>query len=144
MTDDTARRAILTDDAPRPVAQFSPGLSLHGITQVSGQGPLDAATGTVQHPDDIAAQTQLTLHNVSAILDAGGLSFADVAMVRVYLAERAHFGAMNAAYDAFMREQLGSIVPPARTTLIVGLPLEGMLVEIDALAVVSASARRGE
>lgn len=132
---DSRRRAHRADDTPAPLAYFSPGLSLRGVTQISGQGPLDPTTGEIMHPGDIAGQTRLTLGNVEKVLHAAGRGFADVVMVRVYLSDRRDFTAMNAVFDEVLRTALGEQAPPARTTVIVGLPLEGMLVEIDALAV---------
>lgn len=130
------RTAIVTPHAPVPLARFSQGVRAHGIVQVSGQGPLDPATGEVIHLGDVAAQTRQTLALVKAILAEGGAGVADVVMFRVFLTDRAHFAAMNAAYEEFIAAEVGDGVAPARTTLMVGLPLEGMLVEIDALAVV--------
>ena len=92
-----------------------------------------------QHPGDVAAQTIQTLRNVEAILAAGGASFADVLMLRVYLSTRDDFAAMNDAYGAFLAERVGpEEVLPCRTTVMVELPREEMLVEIDALAVLSS------
>jgi 2-iminobutanoate/2-iminopropanoate deaminase len=129
--------AIHTDSAPAPAHTFSQGVRKGPILQVSGQGPVDPATGEYLYPGDVAAQTTRTLQNVEAILQAGGASFADVVMLRVYLTTRADFAAMNDAYGSFLQERLGDAVLPSRTTVMVELPREEMLVEIDALAVVS-------
>lgn len=129
--------AITTSTAPAPSYAFSPGIRIdgvHSILQVSGQGPIDPTNGLYQHPGDVTAQTLLTLANVQAVLQAGGATFADVIGVRVYLTDRAHFGEMNDAYAQFMQTALGEHPPPARTTVMVGLPHQDMLVEIDALA----------
>lgn len=128
------RAAVRTDLTPAPLSSFSQGVRIGDLVQVSGQGPLDPVSGEVQHVGDIAAQTTLTLMHVESLLRAGGASFADVVMVRVYLTTRDHFAGMNASYERYMAERITDGVPPARTTVMVGLPLEGMLVEIDALA----------
>ncbi|GAA1722710.1 Rid family hydrolase [Isoptericola hypogeus] len=107
------------------------------LLQVSGQGPVDPATNEYLYPGDVAAQTTRTLRNVEAVLAGGGANLADVVMLRVYLTTRADFAAMNDAYGAFLAERLGpDAVLPARTTVMVELPREEMLVEIDALAVI--------
>ncbi len=111
-----------------PRRQHRPGLR--------PKGPLNPETGQVIYLGDIAAQTRQTLNLVKAILAEGGASIGDVVMFRVFLTDRANFAAMNAAYEEFMAEENRRRRLPARTTLMVGLPLEGMLVEIDALAVV--------
>lgn len=128
---------ITTDQAPAPAAAYSQGVVRNGFLQVSGQGPFDPATNEVVAAGDVAAQTTRALENVEAIVKAGGAAMADVVMLRVYLASRDDFAAMNEAYGSFMSARLGSDdTPPCRTTVIVGLPGEDMLVEIDALAVV--------
>jgi reactive intermediate/imine deaminase len=123
---------IVTDQAPPALPVFSQGVRKGPLFAVSGQGGMDPATG--QWPVDVAAQTTQTLHNVRAILVAGGATFDDVVMLRVYLTTRDDFAAMNAAYDAFMAEHVPGGILPARTTVFVALPLPEMLVEIDALA----------
>jgi len=131
----TTRSAIVTDRAPAPAHTFSQGVRTGQILQVSGQGPVDPDTNEYLYPGDVAKQTEQTLRNVEAILRAGGASFDDVVMLRVYLTDRAHFATMNEAYGAFVSARVSSGVLPARTTVMVGLPREEMLVEIDALAV---------
>ncbi|MFI5954326.1 RidA family protein [Cryptosporangium sp. NPDC051539] len=130
------RTAISTDRAPAPAHTFAQGVRKGPMLQVSGQGPVDPATNEYLHPGDVAKQTEQTLRNVEAILTAGGASFDDVIMLRVYLTDRAHFATMNEAYGEFVSSRVTSGVLPARTTVMTGLPREEMLVEIDALAVV--------
>jgi reactive intermediate/imine deaminase len=131
----STKRPIVTPLAPAPRPMFSQGVRSGPLLQVSGQGGAHPETGAFA--DDVAAQTTQTLRNVHAILEAGGASFDDVIMLRVYLTDRAHFGAMNEAYAAFVTAASPGGILPARTTVFVGLPLPEMLVEIDALAVVA-------
>lgn len=130
----TDKQAVTTTNAPTPAAAFSQGVRKGGILQVSGQGPQDPVTGEYLHDGDVAAQTTRTLENLRGIVEAGGASFEDVVSLRVFLTERAHFGAMNEAYNAFVRAHVPSGIYPARTTVFVGLPRPEMLVEIDCLA----------
>ena len=131
------RTAIVTADAPAPAHTFSQGVKRGPFLQVSGQGPVDPATGEYLFPDDVAAQTTRTLQNVEAILAAGGATFDDVMVLRVYLTKREDFAIMNEAYGAFIAPRVASGVLPARTTVFTGLPRAEMLVEIDALAVLA-------
>ncbi|MFC7374702.1 MULTISPECIES: RidA family protein [unclassified Brachybacterium] len=131
----TDRRAVATADAPAPAHTFSQGVQRGPFLQVSGQGPVDPATGDYIHAGDVAAQTTRTLSNIEAILAAGGAGFDDVMMLRVYLTRREDFAAMNEAYGEFVGNRCASGVLPARTTVFTGLPREEMLVEIDAFAV---------
>jgi reactive intermediate/imine deaminase len=122
------KTAITTPDAPDPVASYSQAIRKGNILQVAGQGPVDPATGEFAGAT-IGEQTRQVLANIRAILRAAGSDFDDVVMMRVYLRDGADFPGMNEVY--------GSVIPapfPARTTVYVGLPA-GMLVEIDALAV---------
>lgn len=131
----TSRQQIRATDAPAPAHTFSQGVAKGGLLQVSGQGPQDPATGAYVHAGDVAAQTTRTLENVLAVLRAAGAGLDDVLMLRVYLARREDFAAMNEAYGAFVERHCPSGVFPGRTTVVTGLPREEMLVEIDALAV---------
>ncbi|MFJ3394374.1 RidA family protein [Leifsonia aquatica] len=133
----TDRTAVSTTDAPAPAHTFSQGVRRGPFLQVSGQGPVDPATNEYLHPGDVKAQTIRTLQNVEAILAAGGATFDDVMMLRVYLTTRDDFGLMNEAYGEFVGARVASGVLPARTTVFTGLPREEMLVEIDALAVLA-------
>ncbi|MFL6113694.1 MAG: RidA family protein [Catenulispora sp.] len=132
-----AKTEIRTDGAPAPAWVFSQGVRKGPILQVSGQGAQDPVSGEYVGRGDVKAQTTRTLENVKAVVEAGGGSFDDVVMVRVYLTTREHFAAMNEAYAEFIEENLGEgAVKPCRTTVFVELPQEPMLVEIDAMAVV--------
>lgn len=131
----TEKRAIRTAAAPAPAHAFPQGVRKGPLLTVSGQGPVDPASGAYLHPGDVRAQTRLTLENVAAILEAGGAHMGDVMTLRVYLADRADFAAMNEVYEAFLTEKTPQGVPfPTRTTVICTLPRAEMLVEIDALA----------
>ena len=131
----TDRIALSTTDAPAPAHTFSQGVKRGPFLQVSGQGPVDPTTNEYLHPDDVKAQTVRTLQNVEAILAAGGATFDDVMMLRVYRTKREDFPLMNDAYGEFVGSRVTSGVLPARTTVFTGLPRAEMLVEIDALAV---------
>ncbi|GAB3249047.1 RidA family protein [Kineosporia babensis] len=129
------RTAVTTTDAPAPAHTFSQGVRKGNVLQVSGQGPVDPTTNEYLHPGDVKAQTIQTLRNVHAILTAGGATFDDVIMLRVYLTTRNDFPAMNEAYGEYILQHCESGILPSRTTVMTELPREEMLVEIDALAV---------
>jgi len=131
------KTVISTPDAPAPMPVFSQGVRKGNILQVSGQGSVDPESGEFVFEGDVKAQTTRVLQNIEAILKAGGATFDDVVMLRVYLTTRDHFVPMNDAYAEFVGTRTPSGVLPSRTTVFTGLPLEPMLVEIDALAVLS-------
>ncbi len=122
------KTAIVTTDAPSPVASYSQAVLKGNILQVAGQGPADPETGQFAGKT-ITAQTRQVMRNIQAILEAAGATFDDVMMMRVYLTDTSHFAEMNEVYSTFVKAPF-----PARTTVFVTLP-PGMLVEIDALAV---------
>ena len=119
------RRAFTTDEASPPVAAYSQGIAGAGLVFTAGQGGHDPVTGEL--PEGIDAQTRRALQNVEAILHAGGSSYASALKISVFIADRADYAAMNAAYDEFMPD-----TPAVRTTVQAGLG-KGMLVEIDAI-----------
>ncbi|WP_436737026.1 RidA family protein [Streptomyces sp. BBFR102] len=120
-----------------PPARFSHGVRKGNILQVAGQvGFLPAVEGRAPTPagPTLREQTLQTLANVKAILEEAGAGWDDVMMMRVYLTDTGHFAELNEIYDQYFAEQDLQAPPAARTTVYVGLP-EGLLVEIDALAV---------
>lgn len=137
MSDQTAKTAVVPATHAAPPAKFSHGVRKGNILQVAGQvGFLPAVAGeapTVAGPT-LREQTLQTLANVKSVLEAGGASWDDVMMIRVYLTDVAHFAEMNEIYNAYFEEQNLKDAPAARTTVYVGLPA-GLLIEIDALAV---------
>ena len=126
---------VSTPNAPAPAHVFHQGVRKGPFVQVSGQGPVDPASGEYLFPGDVAAQTTRTLENVRAIIEASGATFDDVMMLRVYLTDRDHFGIMNEAYGEFVALHCPGGVLPTRTTVFTGLPRAEMLVEIDAFAI---------
>ncbi|MCH0560718.1 RidA family protein [Streptomyces sp. MUM 16J] len=134
MTDKTA---ITPNTHTIPPAKFSHGVRKGNILQVAGQvGFLPAEGGRPLTPagPTLREQTLQTLANVKAVLEEGGASWDDAMMIRVYLTDVDHFAEMNDVYDAYFEEQRLTRPPAARTTVYVGLPA-GLLIEIDALAV---------
>lgn len=121
------KEAICTEAGPTPVGPYSQAVRAGGFLFVAGQGPLDPATREL--PVGIEAQTRQVLRNIAAILDAGGCTLDDVVKVTVHLADIGQFAAFNAVYGEYFREPY-----PVRTT--VGSQLPGILVEIDAIALV--------
>lgn len=131
------RRALVPADARTPDLPFSTGIRVGNTVQASGQVAVDLASGEFLFPGDVGAQTRRTLENLQAVLAAGEATFDDVVMLRVYLTTGDHFAAMNEAYAQFMAQACSSGVFPCRTTVVVGLPQPDLLIEMDALAVLS-------
>ena len=135
----TGKEVIATSAAPAPSWSFHQGLRRGPFIQISGQGPQDPDSGAYLYPGDVAAQTIRTLENVRAVVEAAGANFDNIMMLRVYLTCRDHFAQMNEAYGAYVRQHCPSGVYPCRTTVMVELPREEMLVEVDAFAMVDST-----
>lgn len=121
---------VVTDNAPKAVGPYSQAQCCSAIctTYISGQLPIDPKTGRM--PDTIEAQTEQSLENLKAILEAKNLTFDNVAKTTVLLADINDFAAMNGVYAKYFTENL-----PARVCFqVAALPM-GAKVEIDAIAV---------
>lgn len=123
-----SKQQITTTSGAPPAGAYSQGLRAGDFIFVSGQGPLDPATGKVVG-ETIEEQTARTLDNIQAILEAGGATLADVVKVSAHLSDLALFADYNRVYARYFPDP-----KPARTT--VGSQLNGILVEIDAIAYV--------
>lgn len=122
------KRIVRTTNAPQPIGPYSQGTMGGGFLFVSGQGAIDPKSGQLVG-SDIEAQTKQTLMNVRNIIEASGLSLADVVKISIFLRSMDDFKKMNEVYKSFFAEN-----PPARTTIEAKLPLPNMLVEVDAIA----------
>lgn len=122
------RNPVTTDKAPRPIGPYSQAIVEGDLLFLAGQGPLDPATGDEQL-GDIGAQTQRTLDNIRAILEAAGSSMDKVIRCNVYLKDIADFAAMNAVYARAFTTPY-----PARTTIQAGALPGGIAVEIECVA----------
>lgn len=122
-------RAVTSERAPRPVGPYSQAVVCGEWIFVSGQIPLDPASGKPVE-GEIEAQTERVLANLRAVLEEAGASLAHVVRTTVYLADLADFQRMNAVYA----RHFTATPAPARSTIQAArLPL-GARVEIDAIA----------
>ena len=119
---------IHTPNAPAAIGPYSQAVQAGNMLFVSGQIPIDPATGAFAG-DDIVTQTRQSLTNVQNILAAAGYTCADVVKTTVLLADIADFAAMNAVYAEFFTGDC-----PARACFAVKDLPKGALVEIEAIA----------
>ncbi len=119
---------IATPDAPAAIGPYSQAIRSGGLVFLSGQIPLDPATGQLV-PGDVVAQAERVLQNLGAILAAAGLGFGHVVRTTIFLADLAHFAAVNDVYARHFATPF-----PARVTVQVAALPRGALVEIDAIA----------
>jgi 2-iminobutanoate/2-iminopropanoate deaminase len=123
------RTGIATSGAPQAIGPYSQAVQMGNLVFVSGQIPVDPATGQVVD-GDIAAMTRRVLDNVGAVLAEAGASFGHVARTSVYLADMNDFAAMNAVYGEYF-----SAPAPARSTVEVARLPKDVRIEIDVIAV---------
>ncbi len=122
------KKVINTPDAPKAVGPYSQAIETNGTIYISGQIPVNPATGAI--PESIEEQTTQSLENIGAILKAAGCTYDNVVKTTVLLDDMNNFAAMNAIYAKYFEKDM-----PARACYQVAkLPL-GVKVEIESIAV---------
>ena len=124
------RTAVSSDRAPSALGPYSQAIVANGFVFCSGTAGIDPETGII--PDGIEAQTEQSLRNLAAVLEAVGASMADLVKTTIFYADVADFALLNEVYARHMPDP-----PPARSAPAnVKLP-RGLLVSIEAIAVMS-------
>jgi len=126
------RQAVSTPAAPRAIGPYSQAIRAGSLLFVSGQIPIDPATGDLV-AGDIAAQTRRVFENLKAILAEAGASFDHVVRTTVYLADMNDFAAMNEVYGTYF-----SSPAPARATVQAARLPKDARIEIDLIAALDA------
>ena len=120
-------KTISTTKAPAAIGPYSQAKLVNGMLYVSGQIPVDPATGEVAG-SDIAAQAEQSFKNVGAILAEAGTSFDKVVKTTCFIAEMADFAAFNAVYEKYFTSK------PARSCVAVKALPKNVLCELEAIA----------
>lgn len=123
------RVTIHTTAAPAAIGPYAQAIAAGPYLFASGQIALDPATGQLVN-GDAAAQTRQVMANVTAVLAAAGLAFADVVKTTIFLTDMADFAAVNAVYGGCFE---GGPVPARSTVAVAALP-RGSAVEIEVVA----------
>lgn len=119
---------VNTQNAPAAIGPYSQATKAGNYLFVSGQLPIDPLTGEFAG-SDITAQTQQSLKNLKAIVEASGMNIEDIVKVVVYLCDMNNFAAMNAVYSTVFTSNY-----PARVAIEVARLPKDALVEIEATA----------
>jgi len=122
------KQIINTPNAPAAIGPYSQAVRAGDLLFISGQIPLDPASGTVVE-GDVTVQTTRVLENVKAILTAAGTDFSKVVKTTVFLQNMGDFAAMNAVYGTYYAQDC-----PARSAVEVGRLPKDVLVEIETIA----------
>jgi len=125
---DVSREPVSTSNAPAAIGPYSQAIRAGGFLFLSGQIPLDPATGALVS-GGIADQTRRVFDNLGAILTAAGVSFDHVVKTTVYLADMNEFAAMNEIYATYFKSPA-----PARATIQAARLPRDVRVEIDLIA----------
>jgi 2-iminobutanoate/2-iminopropanoate deaminase len=123
------RQAVSTDQAPKAIGPYSQAVRAANLLFVSGQIPINPATGEIIQ-GDIAAQTRRVFDNLAAILKAAGGSLDNVVRTTVFLADMGDFAAMNEVYAGYFNSPA-----PARSTVQAARLPKDARIEIDVIAV---------
>ncbi len=125
-----SKKIISTEKAPAAVGPYSQAVSTAAMVFVSGQIPMDPATGSVV-TGDIATQTRQVLNNLKEVLAAAGSSLDKVVKATVFITNMDDFPVVNKVYAEFFPAD-----PPARACVEVSRLPKGVDVEIEAVALV--------
>jgi 2-iminobutanoate/2-iminopropanoate deaminase len=124
------RKTVATDKAPKAIGPYTQAIVHNGLAFLSGQIPLDPATGQLVE-GDIAAQTTRVLENLKAVLEACGSGLDSVVKTTVFIKDMGEFAKMNDVYAKYFSQN-----PPARSTVEAARLPRDVRVEIDAIAIV--------
>ena len=126
----TTKNAIVAEKAPAALGPYSAAIRVGEFLYCSGQTPIEPTTGELVE-GCVACQTRQVLKNVSAVMEAAGLTLGDVVKTTVFLTDMADFAKMNEVYAEFFSEPY-----PARSTVAVAALPKSASVEIEVVAVV--------
>ena len=130
LSETVVKEIIATEQAPRAIGPYSQAVRAGNLLFASGQIPIDPATGEFV-AGGIAEQTAQVLKNLSAVMEAAGISLSQVVKTTVFLVDMDDFTAMNEVYAGFFGEN-----PPARATVQAARLPRDAKVEIEATAVI--------
>ena len=122
------RQALNAPGAPKAMGAYSPALRAGNLLFISGQIPLDPATGALVE-GSMAEQAEQVMKNLTAMLAGAGLDFSHVVRTTVFINDMDQFAAMNEVYAKYIVDP-----PPARSTVQVARLPRNVAIEIDAIA----------
>jgi len=122
------KRLIAPKDGPPPVGPYSPAVAANGFLFVSGQIPLNPATGELV-TDSFENQVRQTLDNLKSVIESAGLTLDEVVKVTIFVVDLANFGELNQIYEEYFSQS-----KPARACVQAAALPKGVGVEIEAVA----------
>ena len=125
----TGKEVVSTKNAPEAIGPYSQGIRYGNMLFLAGQIPMDPKTNQVMAAGSIEEQTKLVIENLRAVLEANGMTLADVVATQVFMKDLNEFPRMNAVYGSYFKDK-----PPARATVEVARLPRDVKIEIAATA----------
>lgn len=122
------KKVVFTEKAPKPIGPYSQAVCVNGWLFISGQIPIDPATGEFVK-GDFKAQVERVLENIKAIVEAAGGTLDNIVKVTVFLRDITKFAEFNEVYSRYFPSN-----PPARSAIGVAALPRGAEVEVEAIA----------
>ncbi|MFA5573923.1 MAG: Rid family detoxifying hydrolase [Brumimicrobium sp.] len=122
------KKSIIIPNAPKPIAPYSPAILKDNTLYISGQIPLNPATGELVN-DSIANATQQVMENIKALIKAAGFEMSDIVKCSIFMTSMDYYGEINDVYARYFKE-----IPPAREAVAVKTLPRNVSVEISCIA----------
>ena len=123
------KSVVTTKEAPEAIGPYSQAIKVGSTLFLAGQIAIDPKTNQMTNATDIETQTRMTLDNLKAVVEAAGMTMADIVSTGVFMADLNEFGRMNAVYATYFKD-----APPARATVQVARLPRDARIEITAIA----------
>jgi 2-iminobutanoate/2-iminopropanoate deaminase len=123
------KEVVATPNAPEAIGPYSQAIRVGNTLYLAGQIAIDAKTNKLIEEKDIETQTRRVLDNLKAVVEAAGMSMADIVSTSVFLVDLNEFGKMNEVYATYFKDK-----PPARATVQVSRLPRDVRIEISAIA----------
>lgn len=123
------KKIIFSEKAPAPIGPYSQAVAANGLLYISGQIPIDQASGGIISGSSIEDETHQVMKNIGFILKAAGLDFTHIIKTSIFVKDLGNFGKINEVYGSYFSEN-----PPARETVEVSRLPKDVNVEISCIA----------
>jgi len=124
------KEILINEEAPKAIGPYSPAIKVGNLVFISGQLPIDPATGEIVG-DDIEVQTKKSLENLKAVLKPYSIDFENIVKVTIFLTNMDDFSMVNKVYSNYFKEEF-----PARSCVEVACLPKGAKIEIECIAII--------
>ncbi len=124
------KEILINEEVPKAIGPYSPAIKVGNLVFISGQLPIDPATGEIVG-DDIEVQTKKSLENLKAVLKPYSIDFENIVKVTIFLTNMDDFSIVNKIYSNYFKEEF-----PARSCVEVARLPKGAKIEIECIAII--------